>query len=67
MCWLCRHHSSGMTVGRNSQHLRTCVLLAAAQLAQQVVEGEPGKRALIHAAQNLDIAVLKLRGRAHQN
>ena len=39
---------------------------AAAQVAQQVVEGEPGKRALIHAAQNLDIAVLKLRGRAHQ-
>ena len=42
---------------------RTRVLLAAAQPPQQVVEGQPGKGALIHAAQDLDVAVLELQQR----
>lgn len=39
---------------------RTRILLAAAQPAQQVVEGEPGKGTLVHAAENLHVIVREL-------
>lgn len=39
---------------------RTRILLAAAQPTQQVVEGEPGKGTLVHAAENLHIIVREL-------